>query len=224
MKRPLIGLLLWFPLWAHADEIGAQYLNKANAGDKRAQYYLADTYLSSGNEQQARFWAEKSANQGDADALALLAQIMMKTSYPRARQLAEQASYAGSKPGEITLARILINTQSGKPDYQQAINLLEDAAKNEESDSAVDAQMLLGMIYANGVSVSQDDEKATYWFKRSSALSRTGYAEYWAGMTFLQGESGFVEQNKQKALNWLNVSCNEGFDTGCEEFDKLGGG
>ncbi|MBZ5717965.1 sel1 repeat family protein, partial [Klebsiella pneumoniae] len=51
-----------------------------------------------------------------------------------------------------------------------------------------------------------------------------GYAEYWAGMMFQQGEKGFIEPNKQKALHWLNVSCLEGFDTGCEEFDRISKG
>jgi hypothetical protein len=44
------------------------------------------------------------------------------------------------------------------------------------------------------------------------SLSRTGYAEYWAGMLFRQGEKGFITPNKQKALYWLNLSCTEGFD------------
>ncbi|MGE2624729.1 tetratricopeptide repeat protein, partial [Escherichia coli] len=34
---------------------------------------------------------------------------------------------------------------------------------------------------------------------------------------------GFITPNKQKALYWLNLSCTEGFDTGCEEFDALSG-
>jgi TPR repeat protein len=38
-----------------------------------------------------------------------------------------------------------------------------------------------------------------------------------------QGEKGFITPNKQKALYWLNLSCTEGFDTGCEEFDALSG-
>ncbi|EIJ6231010.1 sel1 repeat family protein, partial [Escherichia coli] len=54
--------------------------------------------------------------------------------------------------------------------------------------------------------------------------SRTGYSEYWAGMMFLNGEPGFIEKNKQKALHWLNLSCLEGFDTGCEEFETLTNG
>ncbi|MBV8043215.1 tetratricopeptide repeat protein [Pluralibacter sp.] len=221
MKR--FFLLLFLPLLAHADEIGTQYKAQAEAGDRRAQYYLADTYLSSGDETQARYWAEKAAQNGDADALALLAQMTLKTSFPQALTLAQQSSQAGSKAGEIILARILVNDQVGKTDYPQAIALLQKAAEDEESDSAVDAQMLLGLIYANGVNVTQDDDKATFWFKRSSSLSRTGYAEYWAGMMFELGEKGFIVPNKQKALNWFNVSCTEGFDTGCEEFDRLSG-
>lgn len=127
----------------------------------------------------------------------------------------------GSRAGEIVLARVLVNQQAGTPNYPHAISLLQHAAQDPESDSAVDAQMLLGLIYASGVHSPEDDVKATQYFKESSALSRTGYAEYWAGMLFQQGEKGFIEPNKQKALHWLNVSCQEGFDTGCEEFDRI---
>ncbi len=144
--------------------------------------------------------------------------------YPQAKVLAEKAAQAGSKEGEVTLAHILVNTQAGKPDYPKAISLLENASEDLENDSAVDAQMLLGLIYANGVGIKADDDKATWYFKRSSAISRTGYSEYWAGMMFLNGEEGFIEKNKQKALHWLNLSCMEGFDTGCEEFEKLTNG
>mgnify|MGYP002604423558 CR=1 FL=1 len=159
---------------------------------------------------------------------ALLAQIKITNpvslDYPQAKVLAEKAAQAGSKEGEVTLAHILVNTQAGKPDYPKAISLLENASEDLENDSAVDAQMLLGLIYANGVGIKADDDKATWYFKRSSAISRTGYSEYWAGMMFLNGEEGFIEKNKQKALHWLNLSCMEGFDTGCEEFEKLTNG
>lgn len=215
--------LLLFPLLAHADEIGSQYQAQAEAGDKRAQYYLADTYYSSGDEPHARYWAEKAAKAGEPDAVALLAQMMIKTSWPDARKLAEQAVLAGSSNGEITLAHTLLNTQAGKTDYPRALSLLQKVAENTDSDSAVDAQMLLGLIYANGGDVPEDDAKATFWFKRSSTLSRSGYAEYWAGKMFQEGEKGFIAPNKQKALNWFNISCLEGNDSGCEELDALSG-
>jgi TPR repeat protein len=46
---------------------------------------------------------------------------------------------------------VLVNHQAGPTDYSHAITLLQDAAQDPESDSAVDAQMLLGLIYASGV-------------------------------------------------------------------------
>jgi hypothetical protein len=204
------------------------YLQHAQAGDSRAQFYLADTLFSAGEYQQAETWAEKSAAQGDADALALLAQLKIHdpttADYQQAKPLAEQAVQRGSQTGKVTLARIIVNTQAGNPDYPAAIKLLESASQDIESDSAVDAQMFLGLLYANGVGVPQDDEKATFWFKRSSALSRSGYAEYWAGLLFLNGEKGFIEINKQRALQWLNLSCTEGNDTGCEVFEQISNG
>lgn len=222
--KPIFLLLFLISTLARADEIGSQYKAQAEAGDARAQYYLADTYFSSGDDAQAGHWAEKAAKGGDVDAMALLSQIHFKQAdYPQAKTLAQQATIAGSKRGAIMLARILVNTQAGKTDYPQAIELLKSATDDIDNDSAVDAQMLLGLIYANGVEMAQDDAQAQSWLKRSSALSRTGYAEYWAGMVFQQGEKGFITPNKQKALYWFNLSCSEGFDTGCEEFDALSG-
>lgn len=227
MTRFCILLLLCISTaWAETPD--SPYLKQAQTGDSRAQFYLADTLFSAGEYQQAEEWAAKSAAQGDADALALLAQLKIQNpdaaDYQQAKSLAEQAVERGSKTGEVTLARILVNTQAGNPDYPAAVKLLESASQDLESDSAVDAQMFLGLLYANGVGIAQDDDKATFWFKRSSTLSRTGYAEYWAGMLFLNGEKGFIAANKQRALQWLNLSCTEGFDTGCEEFDRISNG
>ena len=222
--KAIFLLLVFLTSFARADEIGSQYRKQAEAGDARAQYYLADTYFSSGDSKQAALWAEKAAKGGDVDAMGLLSQILFtQGDYTQAKALAQQANIAGSKRGAIMLARILVNTQAGKTDYPQAIRLLHTATEDIDSDSAIDAQLLLGLIYANGVEVAQDDVQAASWFKRSSALSRTGYSEYWAGMLFRQGEKGFITPNKQKALYWLNLSCTEGFDTGCEEFDALSG-
>ena len=222
--KAIFLLLLFFTSFARADEIGSQYQKQAEAGDARAQYYLADTYFSSGDRKQAALWAEKAAKGGDVDAMGLLSQILFtQGDYAQAKALAQQATIAGSKRGTIMLARIMVNTQAGKTDYPQAIKLLQTATEDIDNDSAVDAQLLLGLIYANGVEVPQDDVQAASWFKRSSSLSRTGYAEYWAGMLFQQGEKGFITPNKQKALYWFNLSCTEGFDTGCEEFEALSG-
>ncbi len=221
----LFLMLLFLTAFAHADEIGSQYKKQAEAGDARAQYYLADTPV------QFRRQRAGGAVGGKKRQKAVMStpwrccrkSTFRRVTMRRLKPSAQQANIAGSKRGAIMLARVLVNTQAGKTDYPQAIALLQSATEDIDSDSAVDAQQLLGLIYANGVEVPQDDVQAASWFKRSSALSRTGYAEYWAGMLFRQGEKGFITPNKQKALYWLNLSCTEGFDTGCEEFDALSG-
>ena len=55
--KPFLLLLLIFTSFVHADEIGSQYKAQAEAGDARAQYYLADTWFSSGDSKQAAMWA-----------------------------------------------------------------------------------------------------------------------------------------------------------------------
>ena len=133
MKK-IIALMLFLTFFAHANdsEPGSQYLKAAEAGDRRAQYFLADSWFSSGDLSKAEYWAQKAADSGDADACALLAQIKITNpvslDYPQAKVLAEKAAQAGSKEGEVTLAHILVNTQAGKPDYPKAISLLENAS------------------------------------------------------------------------------------------------
>lgn len=73
----LLALMLFMTFFAHAadPEPGSQYLQAAEAGDRRAQYFLADSWLSYGDLNKAEYWAQKAADSGDADACALLAQI-----------------------------------------------------------------------------------------------------------------------------------------------------
>ena len=96
--KSIFLMLLFFTSLVHADEIGSQYKQQAEAGDARAQYYLADTYFSSGDSKQAAQWAEKAAKGGDVDAMALLSQIQFtQGDYAQAKALAQQATIAGSR-------------------------------------------------------------------------------------------------------------------------------
>lgn len=95
-------LLLLFTSLVRADEIGSQYKEQAEAGDARAQYYLADTYFSSGDSKQAALWAEKAAKGGDVDAMgcsrksSLPREIMRKLRHWRSRQPSQAANAARS--------------------------------------------------------------------------------------------------------------------------------
>ncbi len=169
---------LFYFYWFHQRRAVAterqSYQQQAEAGDRRAQYYLADTG-SAPAIIKSRILGAEGGRRGDGDALALLAQLKIRNpqqaDYPQARQLAEKAVEAGSKSGEIVLARVLVNRQAGATDVAHAITLLQDAARDSESDAAVDAQMLLGLIYASGVHGPEDDVKASEYFKGSSSLS-----------------------------------------------------
>ncbi len=94
--KQLIALMFFMTFFAHASdtEPGSQYLQAAEAGDRRAQYFLADTWFSSGDLSKAEYWAQKAADNGDADACALLAQIKITNpvslDYPQAKTLAEK--------------------------------------------------------------------------------------------------------------------------------------
>ena len=95
--KTLFLLLLFLTAFAHADEIGSQYKKQAEAGDARAQYYLADTWFSSGDSAQAALWAEKAAKGGNVDAMALLSQILFtQGDYAQAKALAQQANIAAN--------------------------------------------------------------------------------------------------------------------------------
>ncbi len=209
MKYLFLFLLVFTSGAAVATE--RQSVSTAGRSRRSTRAILPCRYGSAPAIIKSRILGAEGGRRGDGDALALLAQLKIRNpqqaDYPQARQLAEKAVEAGSKSGEIVLARVLVNRQAGATDVAHAITLLQDAARDSESDAAVDAQMLLGLIYASGVHGPEDDVKASEYFKGSSSLSRTGYAEYWAGMMFQQGEKGFIEPNKQKALHWLNVSC-----------------
>ena len=88
-------LLVMASVAAGAMEPGSQYKPLAEAGDPRAQYYLADTYVSFGDFPQAEYWAQKAADKGDGDALALLAQLKIRNpqqaDYRQAKALAEKS-------------------------------------------------------------------------------------------------------------------------------------
>ena len=168
--------------------------------------------------------AEKAAKGGDVDAMALLSQIhFTQGDYAQAKALAQQANIAGSKRGAIMLARVLVNTQACQTDYPQAIKLLQTATEDIDNDSAVDAQLLLGLIYANGVEVAQDDVRAASWFKRSSTCRERAMRSTGRECCSDRARKGLSRRISRKALYWLNLSCTEGFDTGCEEFDALSG-
>ena len=103
-------------------------------------------------------------------------------------------------------------------DYQTAFKLWLPMA--EQGDANV--QFNLGVMYAKGQGVKQDDFEAVKWFRKAA---EQGHAKAQAilGFSYLLGERG-VQVNKSLAKEWFGKACDNGEQVGCEYYSKLNRG
>lgn len=76
----------------------------------------------------------------------------------------------------------------------------------EEGDAR--AQYYLGIMYANGEGVPENDRQAAYWF-RKSARQGNSQSQYHLGMMYANGEEGVPEDDTQ-AVYWFRKSARQG--------------
>ncbi|HHV6447566.1 TPA: tetratricopeptide repeat protein, partial [Haemophilus influenzae] len=83
-------------------------------------------------------------------------------------------------------------------------------------------QFNLGVMYAKGQGVKQDDFEAVKWFRKAA---EQGHAKAQAilGFSYLLGERG-VQVNKSLAKEWFGKACDNGNQDGCEYYGKLNRG
>ncbi|HHF4685197.1 TPA: tetratricopeptide repeat protein [Haemophilus influenzae] len=84
------------------------------------------------------------------------------------------------------------------------------------------AQFNLGVMYAKGQGVKQDDFEAVKWF-RKAAEQGDADAQAILGFSYLLGQSG-VQVNKSLAKEWFGKACDNGDQNGCEYYGKLNRG
>ena len=77
------------------------------------------------------------------------------------------------------------------------------------------AQYNLGLMYANGQGVHQDDAQAVRWYRKAA---EQGFAEaqYNLGVMYAKGEG--VRQNYKIANEWFGKACNNGLQQGCDVY------
>lgn len=90
----------------------------------------------------------------------------------------------------------------GRPDKNTIFILRKDA---EQGDA--DAQLNLGLYYANGEGVPQDYKKAVYWWTKAAEQS-VAVAQYELGVCYFEGEGAL--QDKKKAIYWWKHSASQG--------------
>ena len=99
-------------------------------------------------------------------------------------------------------------------DYAQALKMFRQLATK---GNAV-AQFNLGLMYANGRGVSQDDEEAVRWYRLAAAQ---GYAraQYNLGTMYASGQG--VTQDYASAHMWYNLAGSAGDAEGAKNRDLI---
>ncbi|MGN0937453.1 MULTISPECIES: tetratricopeptide repeat protein [unclassified Acinetobacter] len=155
--------------------------NRAMAGNKDAQFELAEIYMQSENDEHvelAEEWALKAAQLGHVEAMywlgegyAVYAKDMLeedpeesKTYFEHAHRWLEQAAKHDHPAAILELANFYRRGDVVEKDVAKSIELVEQSAKLGE----VQAMRDLAFIYANGLGIDADEEKADFWNEKAN--------------------------------------------------------
>ena len=102
-------------------------------------------------------------------------------------------------------------------DYQTAFKLWLPLAEQGEAN----VQLNLGVMYANGQGVKQDDVEAVKWYRKAAEQGNAN-AQMILGTVYFLGKG--VQFNKALAKEWFGKACDNGYQDGCEYYGKLNRG
>ena len=156
--------------------ISPELYNRAMAGNREAQFELAEIYMQSENDDHielAEEWALKAAQLGHVEAMYWLGEgytayakdlleedpAEAKTYFEHAHRWLEQAVKQQHPAAIFELANFYRRGDVVEKDIAKSIEMLEQAAKLGE----VQAMRDLVAIYEYGLGVDMDDEKADFW-------------------------------------------------------------
>ncbi|WP_374663599.1 tetratricopeptide repeat protein [Acinetobacter sp.] len=159
--------------------------NRAMAGNKDAQFELAEIYMQSENDEHvelAEEWALKAAQLGHVEAMywlgegyAVYAKDMLeddpeesKTYFEHAHRWLEQAAKHDHPAAILELANFYRRGDVVEKDVAKSIALVQQSAKLGE----VQAMRDLAFIYANGLGIDADEDQADYWTEQANAAEQ----------------------------------------------------
>ena len=145
-------------------------LSAAKQGHPQAQYELALLYSKGrgvpfADPEQAFFWHERAALQGDYRAMTALAGYYYKgygtqVDYKEALFWLSNASELGDPQAQYNIGVLHLEGKGVERSPESAAAWFELAARNWHKD----AQYTLGMLYATGKGVEQDYIRSYAWF------------------------------------------------------------
>lgn len=105
-------------------------------------------------------------------------------------------------------------------DYGTAVERLEPLALLGDSD----AQFIIGQLYAFGLGVAKDEERAIMWFRKSGwehhgETDRAAPAEYLTAQDYLD-TGGMVGLNYAEAKKWLQKAAEGGHKEAASQLAK----
>jgi len=104
--------------------------------------------------------------------------------------------------------------QATPPALTAAAHWIEQAA----AQSNADAQFNLGVMYASGKGLAQDDRKAARWFQRA-ARQGSMLAQYNLGLMCLRGQG--VAQHDEDAFLWFSLAVQQGSQEALIQRDRI---
>lgn len=161
------GICLWEGIGISSNRENAlEWITlAAGQGYTPAQAWLGSLYLSWREEEQARFWFEKAALQGDPRAMYYLSLIYIQGNIFGADPMLafEWLKKSAENGFAEAMGRLgimyCLGHGTGK-DHQAAMQWFQKAALKGDHN----AQMLLATAYLTGSGVPQDETSAVYWF------------------------------------------------------------
>ena len=165
--------------------ISPALFNRATAGNRDAQFELAEIYMQSENDEHvelAEEWALKAAQLGHVEAMywlgegyAVYAKDMLeedpeesKAYFEHAYRWLEQAAKHNHPAAILELANFYRRGDVVEKDVVKSIELVEQSAKLGE----VQAMRDLAFIYANGLGIDADEEKADFWNEKANTAEQ----------------------------------------------------
>ncbi len=156
----------------YAPDQAAKYFKaSADAGNSLAQTKLGVLMMKGGEVNDAIPYLQKASEQGNAEAMEIMADIHMKGEVVRkdpqaAFELYRKAADLGRPQSSLNAARMFRDGVGTGINYVEALNYFEKAAKDKNQDAMIEG----GMMYLNGQGTDPNVLKGMELIQRAAAM------------------------------------------------------
>ena len=151
------------------------FTKSAKQGNDKAQYMLAYRYETGKGVQKdlskAAYWYKESANQGNDEAQYMLGSMYangrgVQKDNDKAMELYKKSAAQGNLKAQASVS---------KQEIQKDLPRIKELAQNGDAN----AQEKLAYLYANGIVVKKDPEKAKYWYQQAKIQREKASRAFW---------------------------------------------